>query len=143
MGDFVGDEFCESEGADDNEFLAKLAVYSRERAYMKDMPAYHPKFFRVDPPKKPRFPAEDLYRLVPFNQKQMYSFDEVLARLVDGSEHLEFKPDYGPEVYTGLVKVDGFLMGCIGNRQGFLGEDYPEYADYPGIGGKLLRKIRP
>ena len=24
---------------DDNEFLAKLAVYSRERAYMKDMPA--------------------------------------------------------------------------------------------------------
>ena len=24
---------------DDNEYLAKLAVYSRERAYMKDMPA--------------------------------------------------------------------------------------------------------
>ncbi len=31
-------------------------------------------------------------------------------------------------------------MGCIGNRQGFLGEDYPEYADYPGIGGKLYRQ---
>ena len=108
--------------------------------YMKDMPAYHPKFFRVDQPKKPKFPGEDLYRLVPFNQKQMYSFDEVLARLVDNSEHLEYKPDYGPEVYTGLVKVDGFLMGCIGNRQGFLGGDYPEYADYPGIGGKLYRQ---
>ena len=50
--------------------------------YMKDMPAYNPKFFRVAEPKDPRFPAEDLYRLVPFNQKQMYSFDEVLARLV-------------------------------------------------------------
>ena len=88
----------------------------------------------------PRFPAGDLYHLLPFNQKQMYNFEEVLARLVDGSEHMEFRPGYGPEVYTGLVKIDGFLVGIIGNRQGFLGKDYPEYADYPGIGGKLYRQ---
>jgi len=108
--------------------------------YMKDMPGYNPKFFRVAAPKDPRFPAEDLYRLIPFNQKQMYNFDEVLARLVDGSEHMEFKPNYGPEVYTGLCKVDGYLVGVIGNRQGYLGEDYPEYAPYAGIGGKLYRQ---
>ena len=108
--------------------------------YMKDMPAYHPKFFRVAAPAEPRFPAEDLYYLVPFNQKQMYNFDEVLARLVDGSEHMEYRPGYGPEVYTGLVKIDGYLVGVIANRQGFLGEDYPEYAPYPGIGGKLYRQ---
>ena len=108
--------------------------------YMKDMPAYNPKFFRVAEPKEPRFPQEDLYHLVPFNQKAMYNFDEILARLVDGSEHMEYRPDYGPEVYTGLVKLDGYLMGVIGNRQGFFGEDYPEYADYPGIGGKLYRQ---
>jgi glutaconyl-CoA decarboxylase len=108
--------------------------------YMKEMPAYHPKFFRVAAPAEPRFPAEDLYYLVPFNQKQMYNFDEVLSRLVDGSEHMEYRPGYGPEVYTGLVKIDGFLVGVIGNRQGFLGEEYPEYAPYPGIGGKLYRQ---
>ena len=108
--------------------------------YMKDMPAYNPKFFRVAEPKDPRFPQEDLYHLVPFNQKAMYNFDEILARLVDGSEHMEYRPDYGPEVYTGLVKVDGYLTGVIGNRQGFFGEDYPEYADYAGIGGKLYRQ---
>lgn len=108
--------------------------------YMQDMPAYNPKFFRVAEPKPPRFSADDLYRLIPFNQKQMYNFDEILARLVDNSEHMEYRPDYGPEVYTGLVKVDGFLLGCIGNRQGYLGEDYPEYAPYGGIGGKLYRQ---
>ncbi len=108
--------------------------------YMKDMPAYHPKFFRVAEPKDPRFPSQDLYYLLPFNQKQMYDFDEILARLVDGSEHMEYRPGYGPEVYTGLVKIDGFLIGVIGNRQGFLGEHYPEYAPYPGIGGKLYRQ---
>lgn len=108
--------------------------------YMKDMPAYNPKFFRVADPRPPKLSADDLYRLIPFNQKQMYSFDEVLARLVDSSEHLEFRPDYGPEIYTGLCKVDGYLVGCIGNRQGWLGENYPEYANYPGIGGKLYRQ---
>ena len=108
--------------------------------YMKDMPAYAPKFFRVAKPKAPAFPEKDLYHLLPFNQKRAYSFDQILARLVDGSEHLEFQPDRGPEIYTGLVKVDGYLVGVIGNRQGFLKPDYPEYADYPGIGGKLYRQ---
>lgn len=108
--------------------------------YMKDMPAYNPKFFRVAKPKQPLFKAEDIYNLLPINQKQIYDFDEVLARVVDGSEHLEFRPDYGPEIYTGLCKIDGFLVGIIGNRQGWLGEGYPEYADYPGIGGKLYRQ---
>ncbi len=108
--------------------------------YMKDMPAYNPKFFRVAEPKDPRFPIEDLYRIIPHNQKQIYNFKEIIARLVDGSEHEEFKPDYGPEIYTGIVKIDGFLMGIIGNNQGWLGEDYPEYADYGGIGGKLYRQ---
>ena len=121
-------------------FEKEEAVLDAIKDYMKDMPAYNPKFFRVAAPKEPRFAQEDLYHLIPFNQKAMYNFDEVLARLVDGSEHMEYRPGYGPEVYTGLVKLDGLLMGVIGNRQGFFGEDYPEYADYPGIGGKLYRQ---
>ncbi|GAB4258136.1 MAG: carboxyl transferase domain-containing protein [Deferrisomatales bacterium] len=108
--------------------------------YMRDMPAYNPKFFRVAEPKPPKFSPEEISRIVPFNQKRTYSFMEVLARLVDGSEHLEFRPDYGPEIYCGLVKVDGYLCGVIGNQQGFLPKGYPEYADYPGIGGKLYRQ---
>jgi glutaconyl-CoA decarboxylase len=108
--------------------------------YMRDMPAYNPKFFRVAEPKPPKLPPEEIDRVVPYNQKRSYSFEDVLARLVDGSEHLEFRPDYGPEIYCGLVKMDGFLCGAIGNQQGFLPAGYPEYADYPGIGGKLYRQ---
>ncbi len=104
------------------------------------LPAYDPAAFRVAEPKTPRFPAEDLNYLVPYNQKLTYNMDEVVARLVDNSEHTEFRPDYGPEIYCGLVKIDGFPVGIVANRQGFLGANYPEYADYMGIGGKLYRQ---
>ena len=63
---------------------------------MSYLPAYNNKFFRVAEPAEPKFPAEDLYNIVAFNQKMTYDVTQVLARLVDGSEHMEFRPDYGP-----------------------------------------------
>jgi len=108
--------------------------------YMAALPAYSPEFFRVAAPADPKFPAEDLYSLVPLNPKRIYPMEEVLARLFDSSEHMEFKPESGPEMYCGLAKVDGFLCGFIANRQGGLGTGYPKYADYEGIGGKLYRE---
>ncbi|MBW1730396.1 MAG: glutaconyl-CoA decarboxylase subunit alpha [Deltaproteobacteria bacterium] len=119
---------------------SETEVLDALKKYMDMMPAYDPNFFRVAEPKEPKYPAEDINHIVAFNQKRSYNFDEVLARIFDNSEHMEFRPDYGPEVYTGLAKVNGFLLGFIGNRQGFLGKDYPEYAPYPGIGGKLYRQ---
>ena len=110
------------------------------KEFMLGVPAYGPEFFQAAEPAEPEFSGDDLYHLLPFNQKEVYDFDEVLARLVDGSEGMEFRPDYGPEMYTGLCKIDGKLIGCIGNRQGYLGKGYPEYADYPGMGGKLYRQ---
>ena len=123
------------------------AVYDTEEGVLdglkdliKAMPAYDAKFFRVAEPKEPRFSPSEIDYFIPFNQKMAYSFEEVLARLTDNSEHMEFRPDYGPEVYTGLAKINGFLVGLIGNRQGLLPKGYPEYAPYPGIGGKLYRQ---
>ncbi len=122
-------------------------VYETEEAtldgikeYMARMPDYHPGFFRVAEPKEPKWASSEIANIIPFDQKQTYKVEQVIARLVDNSEHMEFRPDYGPEMYTGLVKIDGFLMGIVANRQGFLGAGYPEYADYPGIGGKLYRQ---
>ena len=110
------------------------------KKYMDMMPAYDPAFFRVAEPKQPQFPGDEINSIIAFNQKRSYSLDEMMARIFDNSEHMEFRPGYGPEVYTGLAKMDGFLVGFIGNRQGFLGPKYPEYANYPGIGGKLYRQ---
>jgi glutaconyl-CoA decarboxylase len=68
------------------------AVFEKEegvldglKEYMRYLPAYDPKFFRVAAPKEPKFSSEEINRLVPFNQKMAYNFEEVLARLTDGA----------------------------------------------------------
>jgi glutaconyl-CoA decarboxylase len=110
------------------------------KRYMRTLPAYDPCFFRVAAPAEPKYPITDLYSLVPLNQKRTYSMQEVLARLFDNSEHMEFRPDYGPEMYCGLAKIDGFPCAFIANNQGILASGYPKYADYPAMGGKLYRE---
>ena len=127
--------------------LLHARVYNEEKGvldgikeYMRAIPAYDPMFFRVAEPAEPRLAGERPLPPAAVQSERGLLFDDILARLVDGSEHMEFRPDYGPEVYTGLVKIDGMLIGVIGNRQGLLPKGYPEYADYPGIGGKLYRQ---
>jgi len=109
--------------------------------YMRMMPAYDPTMFRVAAPAEPRFPAEDLDAILPANQKRTYDAIQILARLTDNSEFMEYRPDYGREVYTGIAKIDGFPVAFIGNRQGVF-PDYPGYAQgaYPGVGGKHYRE---
>jgi glutaconyl-CoA decarboxylase len=124
------------------QFDTEEGVLEAVRKCMAGMPLYDPSVFRVAEPAEPIYPADDINYIVPFNQKRTYSIEQVLARLFDGSEHMEYRPDYAPEVYCGFAKIDGFLVGFIANRQGFLGKGYPQYADgqYLGIGGKLYRE---
>ncbi|MCE5262447.1 MAG: glutaconyl-CoA decarboxylase subunit alpha [Deltaproteobacteria bacterium] len=121
-------------------FEKETEVLDALKGYMAEMPAYNPRFFRVAEPAEPKYSPEEIASIVPVNPKAGYDFDNVLARLADNSEHMEFRAGYGPEVYTGLIKVNGFLMGVIGNRHGLL-SNYPEYTnEYIGVGGKLYRQ---
>jgi len=121
-------------------FDEETQVLDALKEYMTGLPAYDPRFFRLAVPAEPKYAPSELPYLVSMNPKAGYDFDNVLARLVDNSQHLEFRPGYGPEIYTGLVMIDGFLMAVIGNRQGLL-PNYPEYTnEYIGVGGKLYRQ---
>ena len=110
------------------------------KKYISYLPAYNLEFFRVDERKSPLYPAEDLYSIIPLNGKQPYDVYEVIARLFDGSQLYEYKKGYGPEMVTGLAKVNGLLVGVIANVQGIL-FNYPEYKNSPATtGGKLYRQ---
>lgn len=64
----------------------------------------------------PRYDAEELLGVVPVDYRQPYDVREVVARIVDGSEFLEFKPLYGPQTVCGHARIEGQAVGIIGNN---------------------------
>ncbi len=127
-------------------YTDEFGVLDGIRKYMSMVPSYNLDFFRVDRPKSPAISGESLYDIVQLNPRRPYDMYNVLAALLDGGEFMEYKKGYGPEMITGLAKVNGLLVGIVANQQGPLilqgYKDYPEYRGKGamGIGGKLYRQ---
>jgi len=54
--------------------------------------------------------------IVPADEREPYDVREVIARLVDGSDFLEFKPGYGSETVCGHARLMGHAVAIIGNN---------------------------
>ncbi len=67
-------------------------------------------------PAEPLYPPEEIYGVVPRSLATPYDVRELLARLLDGSELLEFKPDYGPTLVCGWGYLHGMQVGVLGNN---------------------------
>jgi geranyl-CoA carboxylase beta subunit len=65
---------------------------------------------------EPLFPAEQLMGVVPADDREPYDVREVIARLVDGSDFLEFKAAYAADTICGHARVHGHAVGLIGNN---------------------------
>ncbi len=80
----------------------------------------------VAPPKS----AEGLYDLLPADHRKPYEIEEVIARIFDGDDFLEFQPEYAPEMLCANARLAGYPVALIANRRGF-----QKTAAGPRIGG--------
>jgi 3-methylcrotonyl-CoA carboxylase beta subunit len=67
-------------------------------------------------PEEPACDPEELLGIVPADPRQPFDMREILARLVDGSRFLEFKPDYGTTLVCGHAHLDGWPLGILANN---------------------------
>jgi len=67
-------------------------------------------------PEPPAHDPDELLGLIPADPRQPYDVREIIARLVDGSRFLEFKPDYGATLICGHAHLDGWPVGILGNN---------------------------
>jgi geranyl-CoA carboxylase beta subunit len=72
----------------------------------------------------PRHDPDELCGIVPVDYRQPYDVREIIARIVDGSDFLDFKPRYGEQTICGHARVEGHAVGLIGNN----GPIFPEGA---------------
>jgi geranyl-CoA carboxylase beta subunit len=64
----------------------------------------------------PRYPAEELLGLMPADSKRAVDMREIIARIVDDSDFLDFKPGYGSATVTGHAAIEGMRVGIITNN---------------------------
>ena len=65
---------------------------------------------------EPLFDEHELMGLVPADDREPYDVREVIARLVDASDFLEFKASYAAETMCGHARIQGHLVGILGNN---------------------------
>lgn len=60
--------------------------------------------------------TEELLGIVPEDPKTPYDVLEIVARIADDSDYLDFKPDYDAGTVCGHMRVQGQACGVIGNN---------------------------
>jgi len=66
--------------------------------------------------KPPLYDPKEIYGVVPRDLSTPYDIREVLARMVDGSEFLEFKEYYGATLICGWAHIHGWPVGILANN---------------------------
>jgi len=67
-------------------------------------------------PVEPKYPAEELYGVIPQDTRRPFDIREVIARIVDGSEFHEFKARYGKTLVCGFAHIHGYPVGIVANN---------------------------
>ncbi|MBC7483334.1 MAG: acyl-CoA carboxylase subunit beta [Rhizobacter sp.] len=66
--------------------------------------------------KPPRFDAEELLGVMPMDHKRPVDMREVIARIADDSDFLEFGENYGSATVCGHVRIEGMALGIVTNN---------------------------
>ncbi|WP_234193803.1 acyl-CoA carboxylase subunit beta [Pseudacidovorax sp. NFM-22] len=79
--------------------------------WQRSMPAEPPRPF-----KPPRHDAEELLGIMPMDHKRPVDMKQVIARIADDSDFLEFGAGYGSATVVGHIKIEGMPLGIVTNN---------------------------
>ena len=66
---------------------------------------------------EPEYSSEELLSIFSPNETGQYNMNEIIARLIDGSEFNEYKKDYGKTIICGNAKISGRRVGIVANQK--------------------------
>ena len=103
----LGDYLAE----DDRDGLRIARDIMAKLDWNRAMPVSAPRSF-----KPPRYDAEELLGIMPDDHKRPVDMKQVIARLADDSDFLEFSENYGSATVCGHIQIEGWSVGVITNN---------------------------
>src|SRR5262252_2540184 len=82
------------------------------------------------PVREPVYDPDELLGIASADVRVPFEVRDVIARIVDGSEFAEFKPEYGPTLVTGFAHIHGFPLGILGNNGVLMSESSGKGAQF-------------
>jgi acetyl-CoA carboxylase carboxyltransferase component len=82
---------------------------------------------------EPRYDISELDLIMPHEPTREYDTREIIARLVDDSELIEYRPNYGRTLICGYARIGGFSVGIIANQK----KHYIQKERPPEFGGVI------
>jgi 3-methylcrotonyl-CoA carboxylase beta subunit len=67
-------------------------------------------------PVAPLYASQEIYGVIPADNRKPFDVREIIARIVDGSEFAEFKARFGPTLVCGFAHIEGMPVGIIANN---------------------------
>jgi len=107
---------CMESGVSDHFAEDDAHAISIVRKIVKNLPKNDKTRLSMRKPVPPLYDTKELYGLVSRELRTPYDVRELIARLVDGSEFLEFKELYGPTLVCGFAYIHGYPVGILGNN---------------------------
>ncbi|MEQ1884430.1 MAG: carboxyl transferase domain-containing protein [Bryobacteraceae bacterium] len=98
---------------DDRDCLALI------RHKLRELPSSTANAF-ADQASLPAKATEGLYEVLPSDHRLPYDMQDVIARIVDAKDYLEFQPEHAPEMLCANARLNGRPIALIANRRGFL-----------------------
>lgn len=107
---------CRMSGVSD--YLAEDDAHCIEliRQIVRALPPQKKSLLPVAEPAPPHYDPKEIYGIVPRSLSIPYDVREVIARITDRSEFLEFKALYGPTLVCGWAYIHGYPVGILGNN---------------------------
>ena len=70
----------------------------------------------VEPQDDPERSCPGLVDLIPDSPNKPYDMKKVVAEVVDDGEFFEVFPYWGADIITGFARIDGYVVGIVGNQ---------------------------
>ncbi len=111
-----GDVHTRLSGVADHLAQNDLHALKLARTAIKNLNRSKPAFPGNAAPLAPKYPADELYGVIPTDTRKPFDVREIIARIVDGSEFDEFKSRFGTTLVCGFARIEGMAVGLIANN---------------------------
>lgn len=108
---------CEISGVTDYKVPNDQACLDTIKELVSKMGAMEKAGFDRVAPVAPLKNPKDIYGILPIDRAKNYNMLEVIERLVDNSELVQYKEGYGKTIICAYARIDGWAVGIVANNR--------------------------